>query len=635
MPSNSGSASFLSFLTAGQQTLLGCVLLGAAIFLFYSPVVHNGFIDYDDDHYITENAHIKAGLSWTTAEWAFTTYDEANWTPLSWLSLALDYQLFGLKAAGHHAVSVALHAANAVLLFLLLQGVTGFRWRSWMVAAWFALHPVNVESVAWAAERKNVLSMLFFLLALHAYTWYTRKPGLGRYAAVFFLFALGLLSKSQVITFPLLLLLWDHWPLGRISFGGAPAGEGSDGSSHSFSFLSVSSQGRLKGWLLLEKLPLLLLSAASAVITMRAETLGGAVNFEYSPLLKAETAVIAYARYLGKALWPTRLVAPYPHPTALYPVWLVGAVMAGLVGITALVLYARERKYLAVGWFWFLGAMAPMLGLVQVGPQAMADRFAYIPYIGLFLMLTWLVAEWVAVQKIKPAWIVVPGVCYWLVLGSLTYRQVGYWRDIPTFWTHTLRFSEGNYVAENNLGSYLFRQGKRDEGAAHFRAALGIRPDNMIANLNLAAYEDSRGNFPAAIERYQMVAQHSQETVKRAGAYGSLGFIYRQTGQAAVAKQCFEASLQLAPERVRPMIGLGLLAQENGDWAEAVRQYSRASAVRSTDVGYFLLAQALRHEGRADEAEAATARIGNLAEARETAADFLATGATGGDRSRK
>ncbi len=336
------SAPSKLFHSPAQRTLLLCLLLTAVVLVFYNPVIHNGFLNFDDDGYITKNPQVKAGLTWATVKWAFTTYHQANWAPLSWLSHALDCELFGLNPAGHHYVSVLLHAANAVLLFLLLQSVTGFRWRSLMVAALFALHPVNVESVAWAAERKNVLSMMFFLLALHAYVWYTRKPAVLRYVAVFFLFALGLLSKSQVITFPFLLWLWDYWPLLRIFPPAAADTRTQQGTA----------PRRWSGGLVLEKVPLLLLSAASASITMKAEAAGGAIRgaTRYSLLLRLETAVVSYARYLGKALWPSQLVALYPHPTTLYPAWQVAAAALLLLLVTALVLRARSRRYLAVGW---------------------------------------------------------------------------------------------------------------------------------------------------------------------------------------------------------------------------------------------------------------------------------------------
>ena len=617
------SPSSKLFESPGRQTLLVCLLLTVAVLVSYNPATHNGFLNYDDDRYITDNPHVQAGLTWATVKWAFTTYDEANWAPLSWLSHALDCELFGLNPLGHHYVSVLLHAANAIFLFLLLQSVTGFRWRSLMVAALFALHPVNVESVAWAAERKNVLSMLFLLLALHAYVWYTRKPGLLRYAAVFFLFALGLLSKSQIITFPFLLWLWDYWPLCRIFPTSASDTKG-------------RTLPRLQNvWLVLEKVPLLLLSAASAVVTMKAERAGGAVQTfsRYSVGLRLETAVISYVRYLGMALWPDKLVALYPHPSRLYPAWQVGAAALVLVLVTAFVVStciraallrrARGRRYLAVGWFWFLGSLVPMIGLVQVGPQAMADRFAYLPFIGLFLMLTWLAADWAETRKIPAKRLAIPVVCGLLALGTLTYRQVGYWHDIPTFWTRTLALTQDNYIAESNLGDFLFKQGRTEEAAVHFRAAVAIRPDNLLANLNLGAYEESRGNLSAAIERYQMVVGRTADVDVRAAAYGSMGFDYRQMGQAMKAKQCFETAVGLAPNRTRAMVGLGLLAQENGDLAEAIRQYSRAAAVHPTGVTYFLLARALQQQGRFDEAKAISLRVENPTEAQKTAESFL------------
>jgi Tfp pilus assembly protein PilF len=607
------------FQSPTQRTLLLCLLLTAVVFTFYSPVTHNGFVNYDDDGYITANPHVRTGLTWATVKWAFTTYDQGNWHPLTWVSHALDCELFGLNPDGPHYMNVLLHAANAVLLFLLLQNATGFRWHSLMVAALFALHPMNVESVAWAAERKNVLSMLFFLLALHAYVWYTRRPGLRRYAAVAFFFALALLSKPQVIPLPFLLVLLDYWPLGRI---GAPVVPGQTAQGENVPRLS----GR---WLVLEKLPLLLLSAASAVITMKAQKAGFAVQTfsRYSLLLRLETGVVSYVRYLEKALWPSQLVALYPHPTRLYPAWQAGAAVVLLLLITAVVLRQRDRRFLAVGWFWFLGSLVPMIGLVQVGFQAIADRYAYIPFIGLFLMITWLAADWAQARQISAGWLAIPAVCCLLALGTLTYRQVGYWHDSSSFWLHTLALTQDNYVAQNNLGEFLLNQGRTEEAAAHFRSALAIRPDSLTANLNLGVYEDRRGNLPVAIERYQMVARQAADLGMRATAYSSLGFAYRGMGQATKAKQCFETALQLEPDWARAMTGLGLIAQENGDMTEAIRQYSRAVAVRPTDVGYLLLAQALRQEGRLDEATAISERVArfspNLAEAQKTAAALL------------
>ena len=597
------------------------LLLFAAVLASYSSIIHNQFLDYDDNEYITNNAHVKAGLTWANVQWAFSTSEEANWHPLTWLSHELDSELFGLNPVGHHVVNVLLHAVNAVLLFLLLQSATGFRWRSLMVAALFALHPINVESVAWAAERKNVLSMLFFLLALYAYGRYARRPGLGRYIAVAGFFVLSLLAKPQAITFPFLLLLWDYWPLDRIGARDMPTQAGNAPR------LPIAR-------LLLEKLPLLFLSAASAVITMEAQKAGGAVKdlARFSLPLRLETTVISCARYLGKTFWPTKLVLPYPHPLKLYPAWQVGAAVALLLLITAIVLCARDKRYLAVGWFWFLGSLVPMIGLVQVGEQAMADRYAYIPFLGLFLMIVWLIADWAAdwnkSRQVPARWLAIPAVCCLLALASLTYRQVGYLHDTEALWRRALALTQDNYIAQGALAGVLHKQGKTEEAIEHIRAALAIRPDDWPANLILAAYEQSQGDTAAATARYQMVALRASKPSQRAAAYNDLGTAYRQTGDLLRAKEAFEQSLRLVPSQPMLMVTLGLIAQKNGDLPEAVRQYSSAFELQHSDVRALLLAQALRLEGRVDEADAMSRRAarasGNLAEAQKTVDSLLA-----------
>jgi len=627
-PAPSGSLQLRLFESPRERTLLLCLLLTIAVIVSYSPVTRNAYLNHDDYGYITQNPHVRAGLTWATVKYAFTTYDMANWHPLTWLSYELDCQLFGLNPVGPHYENVLLHAADAVLLFLLLQSVTGFRWRSLMVAALFALHPINVESVAWASERKNVLSMLFFLLALHAYVWYTRKPALLRYAVMFFLLALGFMSKSQVITFPFLVLLLDYWPLRRMNAGmsalaaAATTEPGTNSPKH--------PPKRSIGWLLVEKVPLLLLSGASALITMQAQKVGGAVQSlsQYSLLLRLETAVISYVRYLGKAFWPSNLVALYPHPTGLYPAWEVVAAAVLLLVITAWVLRTTDKPYLAVGWFWFLGSMVPMLGLVQVGAQAMADRYAYIPFIGLFLMSTWLVADWEGSHKISAVGLAIPAVACLLILSTLTYHQVGYWHDTESFWLRTLALTENNWFAHDTLAGFLSNQGRDEEAFAHYRAALAIWPEDLPANLNMGAYEQSRGNLPAAIGRYQVVALHAADVGLRATAYGNLGSVYRQMGELDHAKQCFEMALRLTPDRPMAMIGLGLIAEKNLDLPEAVRQYSNAMRVQPTDVGFLLLADALRRQGSVDEANAISERVArfspNLPAAQKMAESLLA-----------
>jgi len=603
------------FLSPEKRTLPMALLLIAVVVIAYSPVAHNGFLNFDDGTYITTNPHIKAGLTAQTVKWAFTTFEGAHYHPLTWLTHALDCQLFGLDPAAHHEVNVLLHAANAVLLFLLLQTATGFPWRSLFVAALFALHPINVESVAWAAERKNVLSMLFLLLALHTYAAYARQPKLTRYALVALLFAMGLLCKSQIVTLPFLLLLFDYWPLHRL--------EGSPADSVPATEHPASDAGVLNGaappraslrWLILEKLPLLALSAACAVVTMKGQKAGGAVTTLASagPLLRLETALISYVHYLGKALWPTNLVLLYPQPSQLYPVWKVAAATLLLTLITAGVLRAHRRRYLAAGWFWFLGSLVPMIGLVRVGAQAMPDHFAYLPFFGLFLMLTWLIADLAKNNRVPAAWLAVPAVAALLVLGSLTYRQLGYWHDSASIWTRTLALTENNSVAHDMLGYYLSDEGHPEEALVHFRAAIAILPGDLDANLGLGAYEHARGNLRAAIEHYQIVARHAAQPILRADAYGNMGSVYRQLGDLAKAKECFQTSNELAPDEPMPIVGLGLVAQKSGDFDEAIRQYSRAMAIQPIDVGFLLIASALDQQGHPDQASAIRERVARV-----------------------
>ena len=593
------SSSETALSASWRLQFIASLLLIAATLLSYQPALHNGFVNYDDDDYITNNPHVKAGLTWAAVKWAFSTYDAANYHPLTWLSHALDCQLFGLNAAGHHEVSILLHGLCAVLLFLFLLRAAGFPGRSLFVAALFALHPVNVESVAWAAERKNVLSMLFFLLALLAYVWYARRPRVERYVLVGLLFVMALLSKPQVITFPFLLLLLDCWPLGRLR---------SDASS-------AAGPASTLGMLVLEKIPFVLLSLVSAFVTIKAQRAGGAVQTfsQYSLLLRFETAVLAYVRYLGKAFWPSKLVALYPHPTVLYPAWEVFGALAFLVFITVAVVATRNRRYLLMGWLWFLGALVPMLGLVQVGSQAMADRYAYIPFIGLFVMVAWLAAD-CAARRVPHSVSVVTAVVILFVLGALTHRQVAYWHDTESFWRRTLALTGNNYIAHDSLGEYLMEQGRTGEAASQFEAALKIRPDDLPANLDLGAYEHSRGDLAGAIQHYRIVAFYAGDPGMRAKAFANLGSAYRGLGKLPEAKECFEQSLQTQPEHPIPMalIGLGLIAERSGDFAGAAQEYSRAMAVEPTDVGYLLLARALEEQGKKDEAEAIRERVAKV-----------------------
>jgi tetratricopeptide (TPR) repeat protein len=525
-----------------QPLFLGLLLLIATLALYY-PVHGHPFINYDDSLYVTDNLQVQSGLNWDTVASAFTTFDVGTWHPLTWLSHALDCQLFQLNPAGHHDVNLLLHAINVVLLFWVLLRATGYASRSFMVAALFALHPINVESVAWIAERKNPLSMLFFLLALGAYRWYAREPRVGRYAAVAFLYALGLLAKPQVITFPFVLLLWDYWPSRRM-FASAHASESGTAKQ------PVITPRKLS-WLVLEKVPLFLLSAASAFMTMKAQRVGS--DKVWYPLsIRLENAIVSYAQYLRDAVWPSRLAVFYPHPGNSLSAWQVGTALLLLLAITALVIDRPRQRYLAMGWLWFLGTMVPMIGLEGVGyqgMQGMADRYAYLPFIGLFIMICWGLSEWAEQRHIAIAWLAGLSFAVLLILAAVTHRQIGYWSDSATLWSRTLQVTNRNWLAENNLGKVLMKQGRVEEGMSHFLKATEIYPADPVSNMNIGTYEQQRGNLPEAIERYKKALSSSRDASLRFAALNNMGRAYQDLGDTAHAQECFAAAESLQRQR--------------------------------------------------------------------------------------
>jgi tetratricopeptide (TPR) repeat protein len=610
-----------------RSTVL-CLLLVLLTLAFYNPIVHNGFTNFDDNGYITENAHVRAGLTWNTVKWAFTTTEQGNWHPLTWLSHALDCQLFGLNPVGHHYVTVLLHAGNAILLFLLLESATGLTWPSLMVAALFALHPMNVESVAWAAERKNVLSMLFFLLTLHAYGWYVRHASVRRYAVVAGLYALGLMAKPEIITLPFVLLLWDYWPLQRMGGGSVLNSE----SPVLRKRLAEDPPGavvpRSFTYLLLEKVPLMALSVGSGVITMMAQTASYAVR-DASNRVRFGNAAVAYLRYLGKAFWPTRLAALYPHLGRFLPTWEMVASAAALVLLTVLVLRWRDRRYLVVGWFWFLGTLVPVIGIVQVGVQAMADRYAYLPYIGLFICVVWGIAEIARERKIAAVWLAVPAILVLLTLGTLSRGQIAYWHDNETLWRHTLSVTEENYFAHYALADALAKQGRTEDAIVEFNAAEALHAYSATEMVALGVYEQSHGHVQEAIAQYEQSLDAATDSKSRAVALSYLGLAFTKVGDISRAKTSYAYALQQNPDNSVALVGSGLLAERDGDFTLAIERISYAMKVEPTDIGYLLLGHTLRRAGRiaeADEARAQAQRISHdLAQAQQSAGQVLAS----------
>ena len=582
-----------------KRVFIYSLLLAVVTLAFYNPITRNQFIDFDDLLYILKNSHIQSGLTWGAVKWSFTTFYSGNWHPLTWLSHALDYQIFGLNPIGHHYTNLLIHTANVVLLFRLLRRATGFTWSSLVVAALFALHPVNVESVAWAAERKNLLSMFFFLLALHAYDRYGRTGARYLYLLVAAFFVLGLMAKPQIVTLPFVLLLWDYWPLQRMGGGSVSAGS-----------LSTVSIPRSFISLVWEKVPLFILAALDSVVTVIAQRAGNTVRTlaEVSVSVRAENVFISYVRYIGNALWPLRLVPMYTRPDHSPPIWQVSGAVALLLLISVLVILLREHRYLLVGWLWFLGTLVPMIGIITVGEQAMADRYAYLPFVGLFVAVVWTMSEVVSKRQIS-RWYVGATVVVLFILGCLTYRQIGYWRNSETLWRYTLSVSEHNYTAHNNLALTLLEQGRDDEAVAEFRAGKAQHhypPDQVLA---LGFYELRVGHPREAIEECTGVLDESNDPKVQAIAYSELGQAYLQLHQYDQAAMSYQNALRLNPDDGMALTGSGVLELRQGEYAYAVDKLRHAVRVDPTDVNVLLLAQALRRAGRAEEADSATAQV--------------------------
>ena len=512
--------------------LLGLLLLATTA--VYSPVHRHPFLNMDDNGYVSANERVQSGLSLSTAVWAFTTFDDANWHPLTWVAHAANCQLFGVGPAGHHDVNLLLHLINVGLLFWVLWTATGFPGRSLMVAALFALHPLNVESVAWIAELKTMLSMMFFLLTLGAYRWYAQRPRWNAYCVVLLLFAAGLMAKPQIITLPAVLLLWDYWPLERMRLRG----------DASMAASRVPPRGL--AWLLWEKVPLAGLSLLSALLTLLAQKVGRPEHWPYTLPLRLENALVSYARYVEKMFWPVKLAPMYLHPEDSIPAWQVLMALVFLAAVTAVVFRYRRYRYLAVGWLWFLGTMVPMIGLVQVGRQSMADRYAYLPMVGLFLMVCWGASDWTASRRLPRPVLPAVGSAILVVLALATYHQVGYWGDNVTLWSHTVDVTTANFVAEYQLGGALGGQGRPQEGLQHYYRALAIKPDNADINLAIAVSEHQAGNLAAAVEPYRRFLAHSMDPKARYTALINLGHVYRRMGDTTKAEECFQAAARIS-----------------------------------------------------------------------------------------
>jgi tetratricopeptide (TPR) repeat protein len=555
-----------------------CVLLAVLTLAAFWPALRGGFVNYDDPDYVTDNPRVQAGLSAANVRWAFRTFHTANWHPLTWLSLQADRTLYGGAGPfGFHLTNLLLHTGSTLLVFLTFRALTGCVWPSALAAALFAVHPLHVESVAWVSERKDVLSTFFWFLSIAAYGWYARRPGVLRYLAVVLAFICGLLAKPMLVTLPCVLLLLDFWPLRRVEW-------------------------RRAAWLVAEKAPLLALAAVSCWMTWKAQQSGGAVKplTQYSGAVRLGNAVAAYGGYLQKMVWPKNLAAFYPHPGDGLSVAAVGVSAALLLGVTIACLWAaRRHPYAIVGWLWYLGTLVPVIGLVQVGEQAMADRYTYVPLAGVFLALSWATADlarhWPFLRgTLALAAVFVLGVCV-----QLTWKQSATWVNSHTLWSHAAEKVPNNWLAHINL-ALDYGGNNPAEAVEHLREAVRIRPDFPLGQLNLGVYLAQLGQKEEAEKCYRAVLESWPRIPQ---AHSNLGLLLLEKDRLDEARRHLEEAVRLDPGYDRAHYGLGQALVRQGDVSSAVDCFRRAAALRPERASYqYSLASALEEQGATHEA---------------------------------
>ncbi|MBI5216559.1 MAG: tetratricopeptide repeat protein [Ignavibacteriae bacterium] len=568
------------------------LLLSVATVIAFAGVVESGFTNIDDNGYVTQNAQVKSGISWQTVVWSFSTTKHANWHPLTWLSLALDKSLFGLDARYFHATNLFLHLLSSILLFLVLERMTRSRWQSAFVAFVFALHPLHVESVAWISERKDVLAGFFWMLTMGAYSFYHQSSQKKYYYITLIFFMLGLMAKPMLVTLPFVLLLLDYWPLNRISLSNV-----STGREKKQPIIPLKQS-------LLEKLPFIILAIASSIITFIAQRQGEAMNLgDALPFHeRLINAIISYAQYIGKTFVPTNLAVFYPHPGSDFsPGMLAGATI--LLSLITIVVWKQktQRPFLAFGWLWFLGTLIPMLGIVQVGMQGMADRYMYVPIIGLAVMLAWGVPSLMNQWKNHRTILLVTFVFVTLSMMFATRTQVSYWKNSKTILEHTLSVTTDNYFAHYCLGLDFADSGKTDEAILHFREALRINPSYPLTHNNLGAALSRKGNFDEAIplfrESIRLMPSHPP-------TYNNFGVTLAQQGKLDEAETQWLRAIELDPEFADAHANLGRLFFLQEKTEEAIQHFETAIRLDANHVNaHFNYGNVLAKAGKVEEAK--------------------------------
>ncbi len=535
---------------------VACIFLVVATLCVYWKLPSHDFVNYDDPKYVTENNHVQAGLTGEGIIWAFTSSHAKNWHPMTWLSHMLDCQIYELNAGGHHLTSLLFHIINALLVFVVFKRTTKAFWQSAFVAALFALHPLHVESVAWVAERKDVLSALFWMLTIWAYVLYVERPGLARYLLVFLFFILGLMAKPMLVTLPFVLLLMDYWPLKRFMCfqsncdvdnlqSDRPKASGYHGS---FTLL------------VLEKAPLFVLAAVSSTVTFLVQQAGGAVkSLDVFPLqIRFANALVSYVIYIWKFILPLDLAVFYPHP-GMPPIWLVTVCLVLLFAVSVLVFRYRYRcPYLVTGWLWYVGTLVPVIGVVQAGTQSMADRYTYVPLIGLFVVIAWGVNDLAARWSFRRFVLTISACGVLLAFTICTWLQVSYWRNSITLFEHAIEVTSNNNLAHYNLGNALVKQGKLDEGIANYLEAMRIEPDhpdthNAHNSIGLALFRQDK--LDEAIAHYSKAIRLKPDYVQ---AHNNLGVALIRQGKVDEAIRSFSRALQIRPDHDEASYNLGL-----------------------------------------------------------------------------
>jgi Tfp pilus assembly protein PilF len=560
------------------------VLLALGTAAVYAPAMRNGFVNLDDPDYVTRNPHVLAGLTRADIRWALgSSYPSSNWHPLTWISHMADVQLYGRNPAGHHFTSVLLHVLGVVLLFLLIERATARPLPSAAVAALFAVQPLNVEAVAWISERKSVLCVLFFLLAIGAYGWYAKRPGVGRYLLVVLIFGLGITAKVMVIPFPFALLLLDFWPLGRLP--------GTDAEGAPRPFLVALRA------LVLEKIPLFVMAAAGGAVTVYVHSREHALTATMPFSWRFKNAIFSYLAYLGKAIWPVGLAPYYPHPENTLPWAIVALAGLALAAITLVVWRFRERKYLVMGWLWYLGTMLPMIGFIQTGRQGMADRFMHIPMMGLLFALVWLIADLAAEKHWQKEITVAIFLLVLAPFAALTIKQIGYWHDSYTRFGHTLEVTKNNGFAENDFGVALMERGEPQLAAQHFVAAVRLSPDLASPHYNVAVLLQRQNQLDDAEHEYRAALALSSDQVEIVQSHNNLGILYLGEGKYAAALNELSAAIALDPNAQNSYIGRGTAEIQMMNTDAAIADFTKAAQIAPSPLALFRLGQALEAKG--------------------------------------